>query len=76
MSEAMSPVPKDAPVRIAWEAYKASDDYANTKKWAVVLAHTDGSLWAAFYAGFVAAQPPSPVKQENDDEESQGSQRL
>lgn len=48
-------LPADHPLRRAWEAYKASDDYPNTRRWALVDAHVDGSLWAAFAAGFDAA---------------------
>ena len=61
-------VPKDSPLMRAWEAYKASPEYANAKKWActarvddhadgsmtLTYPHTDGSLWAAFAAGFSA----------------------
>lgn len=31
---AMAPVPKDAPLMIAWEAYKETDDYKNSHSWA------------------------------------------
>lgn len=55
MSQDMTPVPKDHPLSVAWEKYKATDDFANTKKWAIHPEHVDGSLWAAFMAGFQAA---------------------
>ena len=51
----MAPVPKDSPLMVAWEAYKASEGYANTKAWALNPQHVDGSLWAAFQAGYEAA---------------------
>lgn len=63
-------VPADAPVMIAWTAYKAREEYANSWRWAAHEEHRDGSMWAAFYAGFYAAafnaaqaaEPPaSPV---------------
>lgn len=50
-----SPVPKDAPVMIAWEEWKKSDDFANSRKWAAQEAHVEGSLWNAFQTGFGAA---------------------
>ena len=53
MSE-QTPVAADAPVMKAWEAYKATDEYANTKRWAVVAEYTDGSLWAAFLQGWAS----------------------
>lgn len=52
--EAMRPVPQNAPVLRAWNIYKQSADYANTRKWAKHDEHVDGSLWAAFYAGYFA----------------------
>jgi hypothetical protein len=59
----MRPVPADDPLMIAWKAYEATDDYANTRRWVVEPHATDGSLWAAFEAGFrarpVAPPPPS-----------------
>lgn len=46
---------------IAWNAYKATDEFANTRKWARHEQHVEGSLWAAFFQGFSAATPsPAP----------------
>lgn len=53
-SRVMTAVHKDAPVMKAWEIYKASEDYANTKRWTVDPNHADGSLWSAFYQGYFA----------------------
>jgi hypothetical protein len=47
----MQQLPDDHPDVIAWNAYKASEDYENTKRWATNAEHTEGSLWAAFVAG-------------------------
>jgi hypothetical protein len=70
MSDVMAKLPDDSPLMIAWEAYKRTDGYANTLKWARHVAvkeretnalieiqhpHTEGSLWAAFMAGYNAA---------------------
>lgn len=49
-------VPNDHPLMIAWNAYKATDDYANTRKWAVYPEHVEGSLWAAFSQGFASLE--------------------
>lgn len=80
MNGAMQPVPNDDPVMIAWRAYIATDDYQNSKNWALQIApmvhagdpdgelkrrhelmpfgqraqHVEGSLWAAFIAGWAA----------------------
>lgn len=43
------------PVMVAWDEYKKTEDYANSKKWAAHREHTEGSLWAAFAKGFEAA---------------------
>lgn len=45
----------DDPRMKAWKEYSATDDYANTRKWALHDAHVDGSLWAAFITGYAAA---------------------
>lgn len=54
MSDAMQAVQKDAPVMVAWNNYKSCDEFKNARKWALHEEHVDGSLWAAFYAGFFA----------------------
>lgn len=80
MADAMGPCPPDSDLMKAWNAYKGSEDYENSKTWAMRIApfvqhgseaqkrqlfeimpfeqrerHVDGSLWAAFMAGFAAA---------------------
>lgn len=55
MSGLMTPVAKDSPLWAAWKAYQASEDYENTKIHAINPEHTEGSLWAAFSAGWAAA---------------------
>jgi len=62
-----APVPSDHPLMKAWEAYKATADYANTRKWALTIpSHTyiDGSLWAAFERGWRVACSPGGTPQE------------
>ena len=79
MSDAMSKLPLDDPMRAAWESYKASAEYANSRHWALRVApmfqvgenreavcdlmpleqrarNVDGSMWAAFCAGYDAAK--------------------
>ena len=81
MSTAQSAIDKDSDLAIAWDAYKASDSFQNSRKWALHIApivqsgdpdaelkracelmpfeqrkrHVEGSLWAAFMAGWNAA---------------------
>lgn len=80
MAEVMSLVPADHPLMKAWEGYRATNEYQNSKRWALRIApmvspddpdaerkrlslmpidqreqHVEGSLWAAFSAGFTAA---------------------
>lgn len=42
---------REDPIMIAWEEYKRSEAYDNTRKWALDKNHVDGSLWAAFLVG-------------------------
>ncbi len=51
MSDAMRAVGDNEPVMTDWKQYKESPEYANTRKWAQLAHHVDGSLWAAFSAG-------------------------
>ena len=55
MSETMAQIHKAHPMKAAWDQYKATDSYLNTKKWASFKEHTEGSLWASFSAGYDAA---------------------
>ena len=78
---AQTPCPPEHPLRQAWDAYKATHAFENSKGWAMQIApmvqagdregerkrrfeimsleqrerHVEGSLWAAFMAGFHAA---------------------
>ena len=51
-----TPVPETDPLMIAWQAYKATGEYANTRQWAAHETHVDGSLWTAFVAGWSVAK--------------------
>ena len=60
MSDAQQLLPRDHPMRAAWDQYKATDDYANSRRWALdqeadERRYVDGSLWAAFCAGWEAS---------------------
>jgi hypothetical protein len=50
----MSAVPEDHPLMKAWKVHQATVDFANSKRWAAVPGHLQGSLWALFMAGFNA----------------------
>lgn len=76
MPNAMTPVASDDPRMIAWKAYVSTPEYANSRKWALAVNYEDGrairpemheqnvegSLWAAFIAGFEAALPAPPAQ--------------
>jgi hypothetical protein len=51
-----TPCDPTSPLMVEWERYKQTDDYANTRRWALVDAHVDGSLWAAFSRGFATGE--------------------
>lgn len=53
---AMTGVPNDDPLMIAWEKYSTCSDYANSLKWAAHDEHRQGSMWAVFMAGWEAAK--------------------
>jgi len=55
---AMAPLPEYSPVLKAWEQYKQTDDFKNSRRWAAQDQHRDGSMWAAFLSGWTAAQSP------------------
>lgn len=52
----MMALPKDHPIMLAWESYRSTSEYANSFRWAEKAEHRDGSMWAAFLAGWQAAQ--------------------
>lgn len=54
-TEAMAPLPSGDPRMKAWKEYQATARYKNTRRWARVEQHVDGSLWAAFVEGWSAA---------------------
>lgn len=53
----ITPLPNGHPLMLAWESHKATEEYANTRRWALHDAHVDGSLWAAFVQGWNAREP-------------------
>lgn len=51
----MQQVPSDHPLMIAWEAWKKTVAFENARRWAGGGQYVEGSLWAAFDHGFLAA---------------------
>ena len=56
MADLSTPAPKDAPIMLAWEAFKETSEYVNAHRWARQEAHTEGSMWFAFLAGWQRSQ--------------------
>jgi cation transport regulator ChaB len=52
---AMAEMPLTHPLRAAWEQYKQTDEYKNTRKWAAHPEHLEGSMWGVWLAAFNAA---------------------
>lgn len=48
-------VPQDSLLMMAWKVYESSEDFQNTRRWALREEHVNGSLWAAFLNGWLAA---------------------
>lgn len=68
MSEVQGEVPLDHPMRAAWEAYKQTEDYRNTLRWAAAPIDPEnvvGSLWAAFVKGWEAREAVAPSDDSN-----------
>lgn len=55
MSDTVTIAPQE--LRDAFDAYKATADYKNTRKWAMHEHHVDGSLWSAWLAGRKSVLP-------------------
>ena len=55
-----SPAATTSLLMIAWNKYKESEDFINTKKWASHSEHVDSSLWAAFMNGYNSRQESVP----------------
>jgi hypothetical protein len=55
MSDLMRVCKPTEPVMVAWKEYQGTGDFANSKKWAIHTEHVQGSIWAAFSAGFAMA---------------------
>jgi hypothetical protein len=49
-------LPGDHPITVAWAAYTASPEYANSLQWAAREEHRQGSMWAAFLHGWRRAE--------------------
>lgn len=56
-------LPEDGPIMTAWEQYKSSDEYADLFRWALFQEHRDGSMFAAFLAGWMAARAALRIPQ-------------
>lgn len=52
---AQSPVRADHPMMVAWNEFKATEEFANAERWAHSPEHLDGSLWAVFIKGWYKA---------------------
>jgi len=55
MRNPVSQLPPNDALLVAWDKYKRTESFDNTKKWAADASHIDGSLWAAFMHGYTAA---------------------
>lgn len=62
-SEVMRQIRDDEPLMISYKEWKASANYENTKRWAQLPEYLEGSLWAAFERGWMAAQQPKTDKE-------------
>jgi hypothetical protein len=69
-------LPDDDPRIVAWNEYRATQDYANTRNWALHKEHVDGSLWAAFLAGHALAQAAATIAERRMEEMRKALERI
>jgi len=50
----MQQIPDEHPLKVAYDKYAQTDDYKNSFRWAAEEQHRNGSMWAAFMAGWNA----------------------
>jgi len=48
-------LPPGNPMLVAFEQYRATEEYQSAHRWAQVPEHTQGALWAAFVRGWLVA---------------------
>lgn len=63
----MALLPKDHPLMQAYDLYRSTEEYANSKRWASHVhkdEHLEGSLWSLFAAGWQAAQGSTLPKEQ------------
>lgn len=48
----MTPLDKNDPRLVAWNVYTATEEFGNSKKWALLEEHIEGSFWAVFLEGW------------------------
>lgn len=71
-----TPLPKDHPLMVAWEAFKATEEFENAQRWAAYRQHVDGALWAAFSAGYKATCAPARQLEAGKDYEVREAQSI
>jgi cation transport regulator ChaB len=64
---AMAEMPLTHPLRAAWEQYKKTGEFLNTRTWAADPTHLEGSLWAVWLAAFNSATERAAALQESVD---------
>lgn len=57
---------------VAWNAYKRTEEFANSMRWLDKSEHRQGSMWAAFLEGFLEGFNAA-IKPKGDGGEGEGT---
>lgn len=56
MNTAVTPLPSDHPLMLAWSRYRTTHQYDQALRWLEHPEHREGQMWAAFMAGWHAGR--------------------
>jgi hypothetical protein len=61
MNTAVTPLPADHPLVLAWSRYRTTHQYDQALRWLEHPEHREGQMWAAFMAGWEAHKASQPI---------------
>ena len=61
MNTAVTPLPSDHPLMIAWSRYRTTHQFDVALRWLAHEEHREGQMWAAFMAGWEAHKASQPI---------------
>jgi hypothetical protein len=67
MNTAVTPIPSDHPLMIAWSRYRTTHQFDQALRWLEHPEHREGQMWAAFMAGWDARKASEPIVLDGSD---------